>query len=103
MPLGLGVCRSRPRPSITTSTTCRLSSPAAGVALFAQLAERLFEQLVALGHGAPHHEELERSLRRTARHPLSRRWLVLHRTGRLPADLACPGLRQLDMKCERRA
>jgi hypothetical protein len=80
-----------------------LFGDAALAAVLTQLRERLFEQLITLGHGAPHHEELERGLRRAACHPLARRWLVLHRTGRLTADLASPGLRQLDMKCERRA
>jgi hypothetical protein len=72
-------------------------------AVLAQLGERLFEQLVTFGHGASHHEELERGLRRTACHPLARRWLVLDRTGRLAAHLAGPGLGQLDVKREGRA
>jgi hypothetical protein len=79
-----------------------LPHPATRRPLFAQLSERLVEELVALGHRAPHHQELERRLRRAAGHPLARRRLVLHRTSRLTADLACPGLGQLNVKGERR-
>jgi hypothetical protein len=80
-----------------------LFGDAALATVFAKLGERLLEQLVAFGHGASHHEELEGGLRRTARHPLTRRWLVLHRTGRLAAYLACPGLGKLDVKRKSRA
>jgi hypothetical protein len=80
-----------------------LFGDAALAAVLAKLGERLFEQLVTLGHGAPHHEELERGFGRAAGHPLARRRLVLYRTGRLAAYLARQGLGQLDMKRESRA
>jgi hypothetical protein len=94
-------CRGEVEPGGVLFAIGKLAGATARSAILSELGECLFQELVALGHRASHHQEFERGLRRTAGHPLARRRLILHRTGRLAADLASPGLRQLDVKCKR--